>query len=190
MALPGSISRPRENVRIASRTCRAPDCATPSAMIRSTFRASVRSALSARAIAPVSACARYSMPAADLYCTDCADRDETAATSSGSSCRRIGRRLEALESATKTAQPLCCSRDLSRSCAPHREHRGVLSPGDAARDRVRVRVLSAAGTGPAVDVHHVHVPPRRMDASAVQHARPVLLRAACRGADRLATLHL
>src|SRR6185503_14482978 len=152
MALPGSSSIPRENVRIASRNWRAPDCATPSAMIRSTLRASPRSALSARAIAPVSAWARYSTPAADLYCTDWADSDETAATSNRSGGRRIGGRLGAPESATKTAQPLSCTGDLSRSCAAHREHRGVLPPGDAAWDRVRVRVLSAAGAGPAVDV--------------------------------------
>jgi hypothetical protein len=51
----GSIASPRVKVWIASRNCRAPDWATPSWMMRATFRGSAASALSARAIAPVSA---------------------------------------------------------------------------------------------------------------------------------------
>ena len=68
----GSIARPRLNVAIASRNCRAPDCATPSWIIRWMLRGSATSALSAWAIAPVSGCDRYSTPAGERYCTDCA----------------------------------------------------------------------------------------------------------------------
>src|SRR5258705_11631653 len=54
---------------MASRYWRTPDWATPSAMILSTFRGSVASVLSARAMAPVSGCERYCTPAGDRYCT-------------------------------------------------------------------------------------------------------------------------
>ena len=62
---------PRVKVAIASRYCRTPDCATPSAMNLSTLRGSAASALSARAIAPVSRWDRYSTPAGERYSTDC-----------------------------------------------------------------------------------------------------------------------
>src|SRR3989449_9925233 len=70
IALLGAMPRPRVNVAIASRYCRTPDCATPSAMILSTLRGSAADALSARAIAPVSRCDRYSTPAGERYSTD------------------------------------------------------------------------------------------------------------------------
>src|SRR2546423_12246910 len=68
---------------MASRYWRTPDCATPSAMMRSTLRGSATSALSARAIAPVSRCARYSTPAGERYSTDCADRGAVRVTAAG-----------------------------------------------------------------------------------------------------------
>src|SRR5438874_2079921 len=43
-ALFGAMARPRVKVWIASRNCRAPDCATPRAMILSTLRGSAASA--------------------------------------------------------------------------------------------------------------------------------------------------
>src|SRR6266446_496489 len=65
------MPRPRVNVAIASRYWRTPDWATPSAMMRSTLRGSAASTLSARVMAPVSRCARYSTPAGERYSTDC-----------------------------------------------------------------------------------------------------------------------
>src|ERR1700674_4169631 len=41
-------------------------------MIRATLRGSAASARSARAIGPLSGCERYSTPAGERYCTDCA----------------------------------------------------------------------------------------------------------------------
>src|SRR5215213_2884067 len=64
------MASPLLNVLIASRNCRAPDCATPRSMKRCTFFGSALSAAWARAIGPVSTCDRYSTPAGDRYCTD------------------------------------------------------------------------------------------------------------------------
>src|SRR5438552_8517353 len=54
-------------------------------MIRSTLRGSAARALSARAIAPVSRCARYSTPAAERYWTDCPPAGAVAATEAATS---------------------------------------------------------------------------------------------------------
>src|SRR6266571_5653738 len=70
------MPRPRVNVAIASRYWRTPDCATPSAMSLSALRGSAASTLSARAMAPVSRCERYSTPAGERYSTDCAMRGD------------------------------------------------------------------------------------------------------------------
>ena len=69
IALFGAIASPRVKVSIASRNCRAPDWATPSAMMRSTLRGSARARAWARATAPVSASERYSTPAGERYWT-------------------------------------------------------------------------------------------------------------------------
>src|SRR4030095_16068803 len=73
MALLGSMAMAFVKVSIASRNWRAPDCATPSAMKRSTFLGSADSAASARAMGPVSDWERYSTPAGERYCSDCAE---------------------------------------------------------------------------------------------------------------------
>src|SRR6185436_16366491 len=75
---------------MASRYCRTPDWARPSWMIRSTFLGFAASALSARAIAPVSRWARYSTPAGERYSTAWpAAEPAVNATATNAAVRRI-----------------------------------------------------------------------------------------------------
>src|SRR3989304_4289467 len=72
----------------------------------------------------------------------------------------------------------------------YRHSHGITDPvGAAPAHRQRRRLLRPdAGVHAPVDDRDVHVPSRRLHTPALQHARPVLLRPAHRGAARIAPL--
>src|SRR5678815_4111564 len=178
----GSMAMAFVKVSIASRNWRAPDCATPSAMKRSTFVGSADSAAWARAMGPVSDWERYSTPAGERYCTDCAEAavDATAMAMNAEPSRRprdnfppASKRFKRGQTPTESNDRMYALIRFGRSLTPIRSKRTHLTR--IAGRRVRALMRDRRASDGTRTPHHEHADQPRADAAGDRRADRCIL---------------